>query len=183
MKLKEVILSNQMKKGYGKLLKWLDSPFRRKFNDPVKLVSKAQIMKGQIVLEIGCGSGFFTQEISKQVGSEGKVYATDIHPLAIEEMKKKIQQLGITNVVPQREDATNTSFENETFDIIILYGVVPAPVIPLTELSNEMNRILKSGGVCAIWTAVPFWRPRKIMKYGRLIKLRRVRPVFRLQKQ
>ncbi len=66
--------------------------------------------------------------------------------------------------------------------MIILYGVVPAPIIPLMNLSKEMNRILKKGGVCAIWTAVLFWRPKEIIKYGKFVKLKRLYPVFRLQK-
>jgi demethylmenaquinone methyltransferase/2-methoxy-6-polyprenyl-1,4-benzoquinol methylase len=182
MILKRALLSNQSTKGYHKILKWLDSPARKKFNDPIKLISKADIKKGQTVLEIGCGSGFFTEEISKQVGNEGKVYATDIHPIAIDEIKKKIRLLGMTNVIPQIEDAISTSFEDNTFDMIILYGVVPAPIIPLRNLSIEMNRILKKDGVCAIWTAAPFWRPKKIIKYGKFVKLKRLYPVFRLQK-
>ena len=185
MKLKEVLLSGESEKGvrfYKKILKWLDSPARKRCNNPVKLISQAQIKRGQTVLEIGCGSGFFTEEISKQVGDKGKVYATDIHPIAIEEMKEKIAHLRMTNVITQREDALKTSFKDGTFDMIILYGVVPAPVIPLKELSEEMNRILKPGGVCAIWTAVPFWSPKKIIKYGRFTKLKRVYPIFRLRK-
>lgn len=182
MNLKRVLVSDQFTKGYQKILKWLDSPIRKGFNNPKKLVSKAYIKKGQMVLEIGCGSGFFTEEISKQVGDEGKVYATDIHPIAIDEIKEKIRRLGMTNVIPQIEDATNTRFEDNTFDMIILYGVVPAPFIPLKTLSKEMNRILKKGGVCAIWTAAPFWRPTEIIKYGVFVKLKRFYPVFRLQK-
>lgn len=186
MELAKAILFNQSEKGvyfYRKLLKWLDNPTRKKYNNPIKLVAKAHIKKGQTVLEIGCGSGFFTEEISKQVGDKGKVYATDIHPISIEEMETKVRRLGMINVIPQREDAIRTSFEDETFDVIILYGVVPAPVISLMELSKEMNRILKPGGVCAIWTAVPFWRPSKIIKHGNFNKLKRSYPVFRLQKQ
>ncbi len=179
---KNVLLSEHFAKWYQKLLKWLDSPARKRLNDPIKLVSKANIKKGQTVLEIGCGSGFFTEEISKQVGDEGEVYATDIHPIAIDEIKEKIGRLGMTNVIPQIEDATNTSFEDNKFDMIILYGVVPAPFIPLSNLSKEMIRILKKGGVCVIWTAVPFWSPKEIVKYGKFVKLKRLYPVFRLQK-
>jgi demethylmenaquinone methyltransferase/2-methoxy-6-polyprenyl-1,4-benzoquinol methylase len=117
------------------------------------------------------------------VGVEGKVYATDIHPVSVTEMRKKVEQIGLTNVVVQKEDAVHTSFADNSIDMIILYGVIPAPVIPLKELSLEMHRILKPGGVCAIWTAVPFWRPRGIEKSAGFVRLKRNYPIFRLEKR
>lgn len=186
MKIKESIFSEKSERGvalYTKLLRWLDSPARKKYNNPVKLVERAGIVKGHVVLELGCGSGFFTEEISKQVGAEGKVYATDIHPISVCEMNRKIKQLGLTNVVAQKEDALHTSFADNSVDMIILYGVIPAPVIPTKELSVEMYRILKPDGVCAIWTAVPFWRPKGIERSARFTRLKRNYPIFRLQKK
>lgn len=186
MRLKEIIFSEESKRGlafYYKLLKWLDSPKRRKINNPEKLVDNAGICKGQVVLEIGCGGGFFTEEISKRVGSEGKVYATDIHPVAIKETKKKALALGLTNVEVELQDAMNTSFNDNSFDMIILYGVIPAPVISLSKLSKEMYRILKPNGICAIWTGVPFWRPRAIIQSARFEEIKRLYPIFRLQKK
>lgn len=168
---------------YRNLLKLLDNPKRKRYNNPVKLVSSAGICEGQTVLEIGCGSGFFTEEISKLAGSNGKVIATDIHPIAVKETSEKVRELGLKNVVVQREDAIQTSFKDNTFDMIILYGVIPAPVISLEELSKEMYRILKSGGICAIWTVVPFWRPRAIKQSENFIGIKRVNKVFRLQKR
>ena len=168
---------------YRNLLKLLDNPKRKRYNNPVKLVSGAGICEGQTVLEIGCGSGFFTEEISKLAGSNGKVVATDIHPIAVKETSKKVRELGLKNVVVQREDAIQTSFRDNTFDMIILYGVIPAPVISLEELSKEMYRILKPDGICAIWTAAPFWRPSAIQKSESFLRIKRINKVFRLQKR
>jgi hypothetical protein len=59
MNVKEVLFSEKSERGvkfYRKLLQWLDSPARKKYNDPVKLVQCSGITKGQIILEIGCGS-------------------------------------------------------------------------------------------------------------------------------
>lgn len=185
MSLKDLLFSERSERGvafYRRLLGWLDSPNRKKFNNPAKLVSAASIEKGYVVLEIGCGSGFFTEEIAKCVGNEGKVFATDIHPIAVKEMKEKVKEKKLNNVLVQQQDAVHTTYEDSTFDMIILYGVIPAPVIPIKQLSQEMYRILKPGGVCAIWTAVPVWRPIAIQRYARFIKLNRQYPIFRLQK-
>jgi len=185
MSWKDIMFSEESKRSvafYEKLLRFLDSPARKKYNNPDKLIENANIEKGQVVLEIGCGSGFFTEEISKRVGNTGTVYATDIHPIAVRELKEKGKLLGLTNVIVQCEDALHTTFPDQSFDMIVLYGVVPAPVISLKDLAKEMHRILKPEGVCAIWTAVPFWRPTAIERYADFSRMKRIYPVFRLKK-
>lgn len=185
MSWKDMLFSEESKKSakfYQKLLRLLDSPARKKYNNPDKLIENAKIEKGQVVLEIGCGSGFFTVEISKRVGTTGIVYATDIHPIAVRELKEKVKLLGLTNVVVQCEDALHTTFPEQSIDMIVLYGVVPAPVISLKDLAKEMHRILKPDGVCAIWTVAPFWRPTTIERYADFSRMKRIYPVFRLKK-
>lgn len=186
MEFREVFFAEKSERGvvfYQKLLKCLEHPRRKKYNNPEKLVGNACISNGQVILEIGCGSGFFTEEISKRVGRAGKVYATDIHPIAIKEMEKKVTALGLINVVVQQQDALNTTFSDNMFDMIILYGVIPAPVISIKKLSKEMYRVLKPDGVCAIWTVAPFWRPTGIQKNAKFVQMKRMYPIFRLQKK
>jgi len=185
-KVQEILFSEESERAvrfYKKLLMWLNNPVRAKYNDPVKLVSNAGIIKGQTVLEIGCGSGFFTEELSNAVGEEGTVFATDIHPMAVREMEQRIKNYQLSNVLVQREDAMNTTFNPDMFDLIVLYGVIPAPVITAERLSKEMYRILKPGGVCAIWTAIPLWTPSEIERFAKFSRLKRNGPVFRLRKE
>lgn len=185
MELKKIMFTEESRRSaafYRKMLKWLDNPKRSKYNNPAELVGKAGIHEGHEVLEIGCGSGFFTEEIAKLVGKTGKVIATDIHPIAVKETAKKVADLGLSNVAVHWEDAQHTSFADNSFDVIILYGVIPAPVISLEALSKEMHRILKPNGICSIWTAVPFWRPTAIQKHAHFADMKRLYPVFRLQK-
>lgn len=53
---------------YTKMLKLLDSKGRARFNNQEKLLEGAGIKPGQTVLEIGCGSGFFTLPASRILG-------------------------------------------------------------------------------------------------------------------
>jgi ubiquinone/menaquinone biosynthesis C-methylase UbiE len=77
MGIKELMLDTESERGrwvYTKILKLLDSPNRKIFDNPEKLIKASGIMEGQTVLEIGCGSGYFTAEISKILGSSGKLF-------------------------------------------------------------------------------------------------------------
>ena len=185
MGIKDLMKDTESKQGkavYTTMRKLLDKPGRATMNNPEVLVGAAGVKHGDIVLEIGCGSGFFTEEISKRVGTAGKVYATDINEAAIEQTQAKTQRLGLSNVVVQKDDAMHSAFDDGMFDVVLLYGVVPAPVISMEDISREILRMLKPGGMYAIWTATPFWTPYKVCKQVPLEKLPKERGVFRLRK-
>jgi len=135
----------------------MESPLRRKFFDPVKALKGAGIRSGQEVLEVGCGTGFYTIHAAELVGNEGHVYAVDPHPLAIEQVAKKIRDAGLTNVRLIKADATEAGLASGIIDLVLLFGVIPSPTLPLDRLLPEMHRLLKAEGSLAVWTAFPWW--------------------------
>lgn len=144
----------------------LDSPVRQLFNDPVRTLEAAGIQPGLEVLEVGCGTGFFTVHAAEMVGDEGSIHAFDIHPVAVEEASKKIRHARLDNVRLTKTDALNTGLIDRSYDLILLFGVIPAPVLPLNRLLPEMHRLLKEGGSIAVWTGLPLWSPRHITRRG-----------------
>lgn len=183
--IKKIMLDSESEKGkenYRKMLKWIDNPKREKYNNSQLLLEGSGIKPGQTVLEIGCGSGFFTVYAAKILGEEGKLYSTDIHDIAIEQTQKKIDELSLKNVIVKKDDAMKSNFEDEMFDLVLLYGVVPAPVISMKDISIEIHRLLKPGGIYAIWTMVPFWTPNSALKYAAFEKLDKVNGVFKLRR-
>ncbi len=61
-------------------------------------ISKARLSSGNLVYDIGCGSGSITIEAALQVGQQGKIYAVDIDPKAVELTRKNLAKFQITNV-------------------------------------------------------------------------------------
>lgn len=55
----------------------LDNLFRRWIQNPSRILDN-RVREGMAVLELGCGSGFFTLEIARLVGRSGKVIAADL---------------------------------------------------------------------------------------------------------
>lgn len=185
MRIKKILFEGKSESGrrfFMNLMKWLDSPKRQKYDNPDKLVKASGIIKGQTVLEIGCGSGFFTIPTAKILGDKGKLYSIDIHPIAVEETQKKVDVSGLKNVIVKKDDAMSTSFDDAMFDLVLLYGVVPAPVISMKDISREICRLLKPNGVCAIWTKVPFWTPNSMVKHASFEKVDKHNGVFHLNR-
>ncbi|SRR5579875_207181 len=61
-------------------------------------ISKARLCDGQIVYDIGCGSGSVSIEAAYQIGPLGKVFAIDVDPKAVELTKKNLEKFGTPNV-------------------------------------------------------------------------------------
>jgi ubiquinone/menaquinone biosynthesis C-methylase UbiE len=144
----------------------MESPLRRRFFDPVRTLKGARIQSGQEILEVGCGTGFFTIPAAELVGDEGHVYAIDPHPLAIEQVARKVRDAGLTNVKLIKADATETGLASGSIDLALLFGVIPSPTLPLDRLLPEMYRLLKSEGALAVWTAFPWWSPASLTRGG-----------------
>lgn len=161
----------------------MESPLRRRFFDPVRALKAAGIQSGHKVLEVGPGTGFFTIPAAGLVGEKGRVYAIDPHPLAIEQVARKVGDAGLTNVIVIRADATEAGLASGSMDLALLFGVIPSPTLPLDRLVPEMSRLLRSEGVLAVWTALPWWSPASVTRSGLFIYGGKNRGVHNFRKE
>lgn len=120
------------------------------FMKPHKLLIPAGLKKGQHVLEVGCGPGFFTLPAAEIVGEEGLIYANDINPFAIKKIEKKIKKASVKNVKTLLEDVTETSLEDNSIDLAFLFGFMHFLNKFLDKVLIEMHRILKDDGYISI---------------------------------
>ena len=108
------------------------------------VLKEAGIKSGYSVLDFGCGPGGYIMPLVELVGPSGKIHALDIHPLAIDEVKKKTAQKGIKNIVIIESDCS-TGLPNHGVDTILLYDVFHGLTRP-EDVLQELHRILKPGG-------------------------------------
>ena len=101
---------------------------------------------------------------------------------AVAETSKKINDLNITNVEVMQANAEDTHLADASFDLVLLYGVIPSPVISLERITKEIHRLLKPGGTLAVWTVAPFWSPKSIVKINRFTHLKKDNGVHRFEK-
>jgi demethylmenaquinone methyltransferase/2-methoxy-6-polyprenyl-1,4-benzoquinol methylase len=144
----------------------MESRLRYRFFGPMVTLRGADMQPGQTVLEVGCGTGFYTVPLAKLIGDQGCVVAMDVLPVAVERTYKKVQKSNLKNVRVVKGDAMNTGLDAESMDVVLLFGVIPAPILPLNRLLPEMHRILKPQGTLAVWPPIPGFLPKSILRSG-----------------
>ena len=60
--------------------------------------------QGEVVADIGAGSGYFTVRFARAVGDKGRVYAVDISPDMIRHLNRRVRDEGSRNVLPSCRD-------------------------------------------------------------------------------
>ncbi len=81
--------------------------------------SVLDVAAGQIVADIGCGSGWLAVAIAKAVGPGGKVYAVEISRRSLEIVRKR----GIPNIVPVLSTRDDVKLPAHSIDVAYLHDV------------------------------------------------------------
>ena len=145
----------------------MGSRVRKWLMNPVNTLRIADIQPGQTILEVGCGTGFFTIPAAQMVGDQGCIVAMDASSGFLKEVAKKVQKASLKNVHIMQRDALNTGLETNSIDKVLLFGVIPFPLLPLDKLLPEMYRVLKPGATMSVWLFPPLvhnWVPNIIIQ-------------------
>jgi demethylmenaquinone methyltransferase/2-methoxy-6-polyprenyl-1,4-benzoquinol methylase len=145
----------------------MGSRLRQWLMNPLRTLQGADIQPGQTVLEVGCGTGFFTIPAARLLGDKGCLVAMDVLSDYIKQVSKKVQSADLKNVTVVKRDALNTGLGAASIDTVLLFGVIPFPALPLNRLLPEMHRVLKPEGRLAVWLfPVSGWVPKSILRSG-----------------
>ena len=129
----------------------MESRLRGWLMPPGKTLQGAGLKSGQTVLEVGSGTGFFTLPAAAMIGEGGHLIA--LEPLSdfADKVEQKVRQAGYKNVEVIKRDGLRTELDPASIDVVLLFGVIPFPTLPLKQLLPEMHRVLKAEGTLAVW--------------------------------
>jgi ubiquinone/menaquinone biosynthesis C-methylase UbiE len=123
--------------------------FTYKFRDlllpRMDILKEAGIKPGFHVLDYGCGPGSYTIPLTELVGKSGRVYALDLHPLAIQKVQSIASKRQLVNVKTICSDC-KTELPNNSVDAVLLYDTFHALGDPDGVL-QELHRVLKPNGI------------------------------------
>lgn len=104
--------------------------------------------RGERVLDVGCGPGFYCDELVEEVGAEGSIVGLDSSPpmLALAARRCKAYD----NVDLREADATSLPVEDADFDAALCVQVLEF-VADVPAALAEFHRALRPGGRLVVW--------------------------------
>jgi ubiquinone/menaquinone biosynthesis C-methylase UbiE len=114
-----------------------------------RYLKKFGIIPGSTIVDYGCGTGACIKDASLMVGEKGKVYAVDVHEMAIASVEKLKKKFNLANVITVLTDGIKSEIPDDTADMIYaldMFHMVKEPGLFLKELC----RITRRDGVLII---------------------------------
>jgi tRNA A58 N-methylase Trm61 len=124
---------------------WLERPEREAEEDSDRLVDQLKLNAGDVVADIGAGTGYYSRRLARKVAPTGKVLAVDIQPEMLTLLTNKLSALGITNVVPILGSVTNPALPATSVDLVLMVDVYHEFDFPF-EMMQSICHSLKPGG-------------------------------------
>ena len=78
---------------------FLEDPQRDAYQKPQDVITALDLKEGEVIADVGAGSGYFSLRFAHYVGERGRVYAVDINPDMIRHLNRRIRDLNLRNVV------------------------------------------------------------------------------------
>jgi ubiquinone/menaquinone biosynthesis C-methylase UbiE len=124
---------------------WLDRPEREREEAPSKAIVALEIKDGQVVADVGAGSGYYTMLLASAVGERGRVYATDIQPEMLALVKQKVESAKIANVELVLGTESDPRLPADALDLILMVDVYHELAQPQAML-RALRRALRRNG-------------------------------------
>ena len=124
---------------------WLERSEREAEEAPTRAVAALEVRPGQIVADVGAGSGYYAMLLSKAVGAGGRVYATDIQPEMLDLIRKKLERTRTSNVEVVLGTSTESRLPDRAIDLALMVDVYHELAQPQAFL-RSLKRALKPDG-------------------------------------
>lgn len=128
---------------------WLDRPERENEENPARCIESLRLKPGDVVADLGAGSGFYSFRMAPLVGDKGKILAVEIQDEMIAELKKRIAKNAVSNVETIRCTERDPKLPEAGVDLVILVDVYHELAFPY-EVMSAVHKALKPGGRVAL---------------------------------
>lgn len=126
-------------------IEWLDRREREEEEHPAELMDALDLRPGEIVADLGAGSGYFTFRIAPKVGETGKVLAVEIQEAMLNTLRTRAAALKATNVEVVHGSEIDPHLPATGVDLVLVVDVYHELAYPF-EVMTKVREALKPSG-------------------------------------
>ncbi len=126
---------------------WLERPEREREEMPNKLIELLNLKEGDIVADIGVGTGYIARRISQKIGNTGVVYGVEIQQEMLDILADKMAEEGITNITGVLGTITDPKLPPNSVDLVIMVDVYHEFSHPYQMMQNICSALRVGGRV------------------------------------
>jgi ubiquinone/menaquinone biosynthesis C-methylase UbiE len=123
----------------------LEDPARDGYQKPDEVLKALDLRRGEVVADIGSGSGYFTVRFARAVGETGRVYAVDVSPDMIRHLNRRLRDAGVRNVVPVLAEPDDPLLPDSSVDRFVVVNTWHH-IEDRPAYLARLKRMLKPGG-------------------------------------
>jgi ubiquinone/menaquinone biosynthesis C-methylase UbiE len=126
--------------------KWItlfEDPERDTWQKPAEVIRALNLKSGDVIADIGAGTGYFTRRFAVAVGPEGSALGLDVEPAMIEHMREDARKRNLENYLPRLVKPDDPQLEPQSVDVIFICNTlhhIEDRVAYLTRLSSSLKK-------------------------------------------
>src|SRR5688572_29717749 len=97
----------------------LRDDWRREHLDPDAFWRRVGLRRGQTVVDVGAGIGYFALPAARRVGPAGHVYACDVSPDMVRHMEREANKAGLGHLEPCRSAECRLPLPSHSADLVL----------------------------------------------------------------
>jgi len=101
----------------------LEREGREEFQKPDEVMKAFELRPGMNVADVGCGSGYFTVKVAKEIGPGGKVWAIDAWQDMLDYLERRLLIEGLDNVELVKVERDDPRIPRGAADMILMVDV------------------------------------------------------------
>lgn len=118
-------------------------------SDAARLVTALRLQPGQTIADIGAGRGELAVALAREVGTSGRVYATELESDRLRDIREAAKDAGVQNIEVLEAHATRTNLPERCCDALVMRRVYHHIDDP-ASMNASLLESLKPGGMLAI---------------------------------
>jgi ubiquinone/menaquinone biosynthesis C-methylase UbiE len=128
---------------------WLDRADRERTEPRERILDALRVGPGDVVADVGAGTGYYTVALARRVGAKGRVVATEVQPEMLRKLEATARRAGLRNVETVLATEAEANLPRATFDLALLVDVYHELARPFETLA-QIRCSLKAGGRLAL---------------------------------